>query len=131
MPLDTIGARLLAARKKRGWTIYDVQGYTSIPANTLSEYENDSLEVPSERLEKLSRLYGVSADWLLTGRDTAENARRKWPEGFVVLTRLNKDLTDQQKEKFVALANYLSEHPEALTDISEDEWDRLFRRKPG
>lgn len=129
MPLDTIGARLLAARKKRGFSTLDVQRFTSIPANTLTQYEKGDLVVPADRLEILARLYGVSTDWIVTGQETAENTRRKWPEGFVVLTRLNKDLTDQQKEKFLTLANYLSEHPEALTDISEEEWDRLLRRK--
>lgn len=129
MPLDTIGARLLAARKRRGWTIYDVQSFTSIPANTLSEYENDALDVPSERLEKLSRLYGVSSDWILTGRDTAENTRRQWPKGYAILTRLNRELTEAEKELFIEFANRVAENPEALKYMTKEDWDRILQRR--
>jgi len=95
MPLDSVGARLAVLRKRKGWSVHDVAKFTGIPATTLSDYETDRSPVPADRLEILARLYLVSTDWIVTGKDIAENTRRQWPEGYAVLTRLNKELTSQ------------------------------------
>lgn len=129
MPLDSVGARLAALRKTKGWSVHDVAKFTGIPATTLSDYETDQSPVPADRLEILARLYLVSTDWIVTGKDTAENTRRRWPEGYAVLTRLNKELTEEEKDRFLDLADRVAENPGALKYLTREEWDRILRQQ--
>ncbi|MHB8927110.1 MAG: helix-turn-helix domain-containing protein [Bacillota bacterium] len=102
-----VGMRLRRLRERRGWTLVDVYRYTGIAAATLSEYETGHMDVPADRLADLAKLYAVSADWLLTGRDVAEQVRRKWPEGFAVFTEGSRSLNEEERGVFLHLANYL------------------------
>lgn len=129
MSLDSVGARLVAIRKAKGWSLQDVAKFTGIPTATLSDYESDQSPVPADRLEILARLYLVSIDLIVTGKDTAENTRRRWPEGYAVLTRLNKELTEEEKDRFLDLADRVAENPGALKYLTQEEWDRILRQK--
>ncbi len=102
-----IGSRLKRLRERRGWSLLDVTRYTGIGTSTLSEYESGLFDVPADRLADLAKLYAVSADWLLTGRDVAEQVRRKWPEGFAVFTEGSRSLNEEERGVFLHLANYL------------------------
>ena len=130
MSLDSVGARLVAIRKAKGWSLQDVAKFTGIPTATLSDYESDQSPVPADRLEILARLYLVSIDWIVTGKDTAENTRKRWPEGYAVLTRLNRDLTEEEKKHFIDFADRVAENPEGLKYMTAEDWDQVLRQKP-
>lgn len=109
-----IGSRLKRLRERRGWSLLDVTRYTGIGTTTLSEYENGLFDVPADRLADLARLYAVSADWLLTGREVAEQVRRKWPEGFSVFVEGSRTLNEEERGVFLHLANHLLKNDELL-----------------
>ena len=117
--LKSLGRRLRQARTKRGWTLYDVEQFIGLPVSSLATYERGEFDVPSDRLELISRLYAVSVDWLMTGKETAENVRRKWPRFFGLYAKAGRQLGDEQKEAFYKIFKYLLQHPDKLGQIAQ------------
>ena len=109
-----VGGRLRRLRERRGWALSDVARYTGIPMSTISEYELGSVSIPSERLGEFAKLYAVSTDWLLTGREVAEQVRHKWPEGFSVFAEGAKQLSEEERGVFLHIANYLLKYEDLL-----------------
>lgn len=68
----SVGARLKALRSQKGWIQIELARKLGITnATQISQWENDEYVPAGENLAKLAAIYGVSADWILTG-----NARR-------------------------------------------------------
>ena|SRR5690625_4825186 len=66
--MSTLGDRLKIARERKGYTQIKVKEHTNINNKTLSGYENDVSEPDVKTLITLADLYGVSYDWLLSGK---------------------------------------------------------------
>lgn len=65
----TLGERLKIARKKKGLSQKDVFDATGINNKSLSRYETDVSSPSPESLQKLSRLYDVSSEYILGNTD--------------------------------------------------------------
>jgi transcriptional regulator with XRE-family HTH domain len=65
--LETIGSRLKLARTMKDLNIPQVSEKTGISKGNLSIIENDKTKPSSDALIALSKLYEVSADWILKG----------------------------------------------------------------
>lgn len=63
----TIGSRLRQARVAKNLSIPDVSARTGISRGNLSTLETDKSKPSSEALIVLSKLYGVTTDWILMG----------------------------------------------------------------
>lgn len=68
----TIAHRLKNLRDGKNLTQGNVAEYLGIPQQRYSRYENGKSELPSRHLEALSKLYGVSSDYIL-GISMSEN----------------------------------------------------------
>ncbi|MEB2281082.1 helix-turn-helix domain-containing protein [Lysinibacillus xylanilyticus] len=66
--METLGERLKLARQNAGLKQIQVKERTRINNKTLSGYENDVSEPDLTTLTVLAELYGVSLQWLSTGR---------------------------------------------------------------
>lgn len=78
-----LGIRLKQARGQSGMKQADVCEAVGIPKiQTLSAYERGINSPPIETLKNLSRLYGVSTDWLLFGECYAP-LKEKTPRDYV------------------------------------------------
>lgn len=62
--MPSLGARLRAARKKKGWTQTEVCEILQLKNARLSGYERDYREPDVKTLTELADLYEVSIDWL-------------------------------------------------------------------
>ena len=67
----TLGQRLYECREKTGMKQADVARALNVQRQQISYYENDSRQPDLDRLKELSRLYGVSTDYLLGITDVA------------------------------------------------------------
>ena len=65
--IDTIGKRLQAIREIRTLQPKDVHEATGISLGNLHTLENDKTKPSADALMKLSKLYGVTTDWILLG----------------------------------------------------------------
>lgn len=117
MALRTIAARLRYLRQKRGWTAEDVSRFTGIPETTIFTWETTENVPPADKLAILAKLYGVSQEWIVTGKDNAENLWRQWPHGFAVLSRGQKVLTDEEKDLYTDLMAWLLRNKDRLPDL--------------
>jgi transcriptional regulator with XRE-family HTH domain len=63
----TFGKRLKQARNKKQLTQNQVAVVLGINYTTISKYENDKSQPDNDILQRISSLYDVSLDWLLTG----------------------------------------------------------------
>lgn len=70
--MNAIAHRLKNLRDGKNLTQGNVAEYLGIPQQRYSRYENGKSELPSRHLEALSKLYGVSSDYIL-GISTSEN----------------------------------------------------------
>lgn len=117
LALRTIAARLRYLRQKRGWTAEEVSRFTGIPETTIFTWETTENVPPADKLAILAKLYGVSQEWIVTGKDNAENLSRQWPHGFAVLSRGQKVLTDEEKDLYTDLMAWLLRNKDKLPDL--------------
>lgn len=92
----TFGARLRSARNSKRLTQHQVADTLGLNFTTISKYENDKSQPDNEILQKMSVLYDVSIDWLLTGEtggSTAAGGRAKMYFGGQV-----EELTEEEAE---------------------------------
>jgi transcriptional regulator with XRE-family HTH domain len=67
---ETIGQRLIIARKNLNLTVIDAAKAVGVAKSNLSRIENDKHEPAIATVMKLARFYGVTTDWILFGEDS-------------------------------------------------------------
>ena len=86
-----LGARIAALRHSRGMSQQQLAAQLDVSASAVGMYEQGRREPSADRLVALSRLFGVSTDYLLTGQPHAGDAaamlrsRRLVVEGQITL----------------------------------------------
>ena len=84
----TFGEKLQALRKARGWSQEELGTQINVSRQALSKWESGASVPDTENVVALSRLFGVSTDYLLleNGETTAQaaptaapSAESKWP----------------------------------------------------
>lgn len=84
----TFGEKLQALRKARGWSQEELATQINVSRQALSKWESGASAPDTENVVALSRLFGVSTDYLLleNGETTAQaaptaapSAESKWP----------------------------------------------------
>ena len=82
----SFGEKLQALRKARGWSQEELAGQIHVSRQTLSKWESGGAVPDTENVIALSRLFGVSTDYLLLAEgETASTpvaaapAGKKWP----------------------------------------------------
>lgn len=76
----TIGKRIAFLRKEKGLTQEELANHMGISPQAVSKWENDQTCPDISALPKLARLFGVTVDELLEGRETLPAARVLPPE---------------------------------------------------
>ena len=76
----TIGKRIAHLRKEKGLTQEELAQHMGISPQAVSKWENDQTCPDISALPKLARLFGVTVDELLEGRETLPAVRMLPPE---------------------------------------------------
>lgn len=89
----SIGARITELREKRGWTQDQVAEKLGIKRARYNSWENDIAKPDVEFTSKLSELFTVSSDYLITGKESSypEWATKKDVKDF-------KELLESEQE---------------------------------
>lgn len=64
----TIGKRLRSLRKSRGWSQERLGEALAVSKGMVSQWENDIVTIPIDRLLELAKHVEFSFDWLLKGQ---------------------------------------------------------------
>lgn len=80
----SFGEKLQALRKARGWSQEELAGQIHVSRQTLSKWESGGAVPDTENVIALSRLFGVTTDYLLLADGEAAAvqaapAEKKWP----------------------------------------------------
>lgn len=101
------GERLKKTREMRGLKQKDVAEKIGIKNNTLSSYESSKRQPDYDMLKKLSSLYEVSIDYLITGNEHENSSDDMWKEFLNPETQIFfKDLQDAPEEKITELIRF-------------------------
>ena len=76
----TIGKRIAFLRKEKGLTQEELAGHMDISPQAVSKWENDQTCPDISALPKLARLFGVTVDELLEGKEALPAVRMLPPE---------------------------------------------------
>lgn len=87
--------KIRVLRQERGWTQEELGRKVKVKKAAISKYENGSISPSIEMIRELSRIFGVSTDYLL---DTEQNNR--------------SDVYHLNKEQLHLLQNYESLNPD-------------------
>lgn len=69
-----LGARIALLRRQCGWSQRELAGHLGVSPSAVGMYEQERREPSNALLLKMARLFGVSADFLLTGVSTPGDA---------------------------------------------------------
>ena len=85
--------RLKAAREKKGLSVKQAAAALRLPYTTYNNYEKNQREPTGGMLCKIAEFYGVSTDYLLTGRSFETlHIRKQLAAAQDILDGLMKDL---------------------------------------
>ena len=91
--MDTIGSRIKAARKNRGFTIQRLHELTGLSTGNISDLENNRYAPSVSALLPIRQALGYSIDWLLCGEDAdTEKSEGSFPCDDAGLTQMEADL---------------------------------------
>ena len=107
----TLGERLHEARLSCEMSQEDVAEAIGVQPTTISDYELDAQDPSIKALVALAALYGVSTDWLLTGREYVIHHNVAGEETSMTLVVSNPDLALWVNKGVISEA--------AIADISE------------
>ena len=66
-----LGARIAALRRDRGWSQTQLASQLAISTSAVGMYEQGRREPSAQLLVEIARVFGVSTDFLLTGKASA------------------------------------------------------------
>ncbi len=99
--------RLRQAREKRGLTQADLSKEAGLPSTTISHFESGSRKPSFDNLRRLTKVLGVSTDYLMGNVDT--------PDATGAATRIARHLgnaTESEIQMLEAVAKSLAERRE-------------------
>lgn len=92
-----LGERISQQRTTRNWSQVDLAKRLGVAKQTISNWENDNIQPSIEMLVRLSRIFGVTTDYLLGLEDTPRLEVEGLP--LEVVAHLTLLIKDYQKDK--------------------------------
>lgn len=105
--------RLRAIRKESGMTQEELADKLHLKRSVISKYENGLIPLTDSLIIELSRLFGVSAGYLLGEPDDTPPpgepapTELQWGDFAYALYNETEDLTDEQKQSVLAFARFV------------------------
>ncbi len=113
-----MGLRIAALRRAAGWSQSQLARQLGISPSAVGMYEQGRREPSVQMLSRLSRLFGVSIDYLVTGRAETAGDARQLSQALEVcvedarqLLRCRKEVPFSRQELTALLAALLLEEP--------------------
>ena len=92
-----LGERISQQRTTRNWSQVDLAKRLGVAKQTISNWENENIQPSIEMLVRLSRIFGVTTDYLLGLEDTPRLEVEGLP--LEVVAHLTLLIKDYQKDK--------------------------------
>lgn len=104
MNLSSLSLRIVDLREKNGMTQTELADKMGLDKSSMSKIENGSRKVSSDELKKLSRIFSVSADYLLNGVDSKKSAEAPLSKNQkLVAYSIDPDISDEEREAIIQM----------------------------
>ncbi|MEK3821486.1 helix-turn-helix transcriptional regulator [Cytobacillus sp. FSL W8-0315] len=105
--MSSFGNRIRKLREKSGINQKDMAKKLELSNVQLSRYESDERRPDFETLKKISEIFDVSIDYLITGNEKNSSSDEMWREILNPKTQIFfKDLMDAPEEKIEELIKF-------------------------
>lgn len=102
-----LGDRLRKLRNDHNWTQEDIARKLELSRGTYAHYEINKRQPDYDTLKKLSEIFDVSIDYLITGNKYSSSEDEMWKEFLDPKTQVFfKDLMDAPEEKIEELIKF-------------------------
>lgn len=102
--LSSLSLRIVDLREKNGMTQTELADKMGLDKSSMSKIENGSRKVSSDELKKLSRIFSVSADYLLNGVDSKKSAEAPLSKNQkLVAYSIDPDISDEEREAIIQM----------------------------
>lgn len=92
--MSTIGMKLKKQREKLGYTLEKVANEVGVTRSTVLKYENGVINIPSDKIEKLSQALRITPSYLMGWEDEEKNDERLKDLSFDEIAELEKILNE-------------------------------------
>lgn len=73
--MNSLGERILYLRKRNNLTQKDFADLINVARSSIGKIENNEVSPSAEILLKISKVFNVSIDWLITGKEYCKNIK--------------------------------------------------------
>lgn len=94
-----MGLRIAALRKAAGWSQAELAGRLKISPSAVGMYEQGRREPALQTLAELSELFGVSIDYLVTGRPETKGDRQQFRDALLGTVAAAQKQLEGRKER--------------------------------
>ena len=101
---DTVGTRITALRRARGWTQERLAAATGVSRSAVAQWETDRAGQERGNLARIARALGVTLDMLLHGDGGADGAKGD----ELALLRLYRECSSEARAELLRQARRLS-----------------------
>ena len=70
-----LGARIAVLRRAKGWNQAELGGMLGVSSSAVGMYEQGRRQPSAEQLVRLAEIFGVTTDFLLTGRTQTQQEK--------------------------------------------------------
>lgn len=106
--MNSTGEKLKKLRKQKGLTQKNVADHLGLHSNSISMYEKGNRKISIENIEKLSQLFGVSTDYLISENDITLEGNTDKKEHDMALSDLLDNKFDKLNEALMEDEKYLN-----------------------
>jgi transcriptional regulator with XRE-family HTH domain len=111
---EKLGDRVAKLRRAKGWNQSDLAARVDCKPSQISKYERNASEPSLSTLTRLAAIFGVSTDYLLTGREAPHAGPDRLVTLWPVLERLPRGLRNE-------IADFLNTVLRAASDLGLKE----------
>lgn len=96
-----LGARIASLRRSAGWSQMELARRLQISASAVGMYEQGRREPAAELLVAMAALFGVSVDYLLTGKPESDKERQTAQQTMLhAVAEMDKRLNCRENRPF-------------------------------
>ncbi len=92
----TLSEKIMSLRKQKGWSQEDLADQLGISRQSVSKWESASASPDLDKIVRMSQIFGVTTDWLLTDTEAQTHGEPSEP--------VSKVVTREEADQFLAYA---------------------------
>lgn len=101
---EEFGKRIAELREQKGLSQSEISELLGIPQSTYAGYELGNRKVPLSIIKKLSKIYGVSADYLLGNQNEKQSTTS---QSTTIAAHFEGELTPEEQEEINNFIQYV------------------------